>query len=228
MSDVIAALIGAFAVTLLAIYLNHIVLKPVFFIYKSSVEKTYNPKKDSWFYRLTIHNVGLRAATNCIATMSIKAIVRDDVKELKYIVRTNFSGSGQEDVRSLLQPQDFSDIPVDLDDEIIRWAFELEADNQSITLNKNAKAKLNLFCIARYLQDNPPVLLFESSAEPYFRVGLLAHRAYEGEIAITSSNANPRKIKFIVGADDADVNVKIVNVQPETRGRILRQILPGQ
>jgi len=55
MSDVIAALIGAFAVTLLAIYLNHIVLKPVFFIYKSSVEKTYNPKKDSWFYRLTIH-----------------------------------------------------------------------------------------------------------------------------------------------------------------------------
>ena len=62
---------GAFGATLLAIYINNVVFKPVFLIDEFSAEKVHDPRMGSYFYKLVVKNSGLRAATGCTATILI-------------------------------------------------------------------------------------------------------------------------------------------------------------
>jgi len=96
---------------LLAIYINNVVLKPVLHIDKSSIEMVYDHGYDSWFYRLIVKNVGLRAATNCSATMNIKNVQRENIYELTAEEKTKRPGF------TMLRPDHLSVSFMDLGDE---------------------------------------------------------------------------------------------------------------
>lgn len=212
---------GAFGATLLAIYINNVVFKPVLLVDESSGEKIYDPKRSFWVYRLTVRNVGLKAATQCAVTMSVKGIKKEDVENIHLV----WMGGG---FSSLLTRESFSDTPIDLDEDNVPWSILFREENWAVTINKGAIAKANLFCVKANSDVDHPTLLLESVSEKYCRIGLLSHRDYEGEIKITASNANPRRVKFIISRFENHIDFKILAVDPKTKGILLRQLLPRQ
>lgn len=224
MPESIYILLGAFGAALLAIYLNSFVLKPVFSIDKGIVERIYDPKEKLWLYRLMVKNVGLRAANNCVGTMTIRNLVKENVHDLKLL------DIERGHIVAVFRQADFTDIPADLEDETIPWCSALGERSLSLTINKQAIAKLLLFSVDENISRGGfPILLVEPSSEHNYRIGLIANTKYEGEIKVTANNANPRTISFSIGIDEKkQVTVKILGVEPKTKGRVLRQLLFGQ
>lgn len=212
---------GALGATLLAIYVNNIVFKPVFLLDDSSVKKIFDPTTSMWVYRLEVKNGGLRAATNCTVTMSVKGIIKEDVKDVQLIFK---DGGGS----TFLRSNDFTDMPTDLDEDNVPWSIRFREENWAITINKGAISRVNLFSVLANPNVDNATLLLESLSKNRWKIGLLAHRDYEGEIKVTASNANPRIVKFIIRRADKDIDFKIVAVDPQSRGRLLRQLLPRQ
>ncbi len=212
---------GAFGATLLAIYVNNIVFKPVLLVDESSIEKMYDPTNRLWVHKLRVRNGGLRAATNCTVTMSVKGIRKEDVEDVRLIWR----GGGSS---TLMRSDSFTDMPIELDEDNVPWSILFREENWAITINKGSIARANLI----FVRANPNVvqstLLLASLSKSNWKIGLRAHRDYEGEIKITSSNANPRRVTFIIHRADKDIDFKIVAVDPQSRGRLLRQLLPRQ
>lgn len=214
---------GAFGATLLAIYINSSVLKPVFSDFK--IEKTYDPKTGLWLYMLRVENGGLRAAQNCVGSMKIKSVKKEDVWNLS-----------TDDFTTTYTQDKFAKEPIDLEDNIVPWYLGLGEKGSNITINKKAIGKLSLFALGseeigdRQSRDFPFIYL-EPSWEFHWTIvlGIKEHKAFDGEIQITASNANPRSIKFSIETDEKNiVIVNIVDIEPTTKGRILRQISFGQ
>ena len=214
---------GAFGATLLAIYINFFVLKPVFSDFK--IEKTYDPKTGRWLYMMGVKNGGLRAARNCVGSMKIKSVKKEDVWNLS----TN-------DFSTTYTRDKFANEPIDLEDNIVPWYLGLGEKGFNITINKGAIGKMSLLALGsekigdRRSRDFPFIYL-EPSWESHWTIalGVKEQKVFDGEILITASNANPRIIRFSIETDDKNiVIVKIVDVEPKTKGKILRQILFGQ
>lgn len=229
MLESVFVLIGAFGATLLAIYLNSSVLKPVFCVDETGAGKIHDPDNRLWLYRLEIQNVGLRAANNCVVTMSLFGIRKQDVYDLRLILKGGRIIK-QQGLTSLYNRENFTDEPSDLEDENVSWCLGLEERSLSITINKQDKGKLLLCRVLSDIdKDGFPILLVEPSSTSFCRVALVGNRNYEGEIRVTANNANPRTIKFSLETDEnKQVNLKILKVEPKTKGRILRQFLFGQ
>lgn len=224
MWETLLVVAGAFGATLLAIYLNNVVFKPVLFIDGSRDECMYDTTRQLWAHRLSVRNVGLRAATNCTATLSLKNIRREDVVKV-----VTMSSPGMTSYSSFMPPEMFSEAPVDLEEAYVPWSILFRPEKFAITINKGAGAKLNIFCTERDLDDEVPVLLVESLSEDRFRVGLMAHSNYEGEITVTAGNANPRRVRVVLEANGGQSpNLRIIAVRPRTLPRILRQLWVGQ
>lgn len=226
MPEAIFVLIGAAVTVLLAIYINSFFLKPVFDIDISACRAIYDPYQQLWLYTLVVKNVGLRAANNCIGTMSIENVKKEDIHNYSVLRMISMGGS----LESLLRREDFPSIPANLESENIPWLASLGETSFSTTINKEATAKLVLFSIAPGQEvDENPVLLIEPSVKDKWRVALIAHREYEGIIKITANNANPRTIRFSIELDEENqLILKVLNVIPKTKGRWLRQICFGQ
>jgi hypothetical protein len=213
---------GAFGATLLAIYINNIVFKPVLLVDESSIEKMYDPTTGLWVHKLKVRNGGLRAATNCTVTMSVKGIRQKDVEDVELIWNLGEGSS------TLMRRDSFTDMPTDLDEDNVPWSILFREENWAITINKGAISRATLI----FVRANPNVvqstLLLASLSKNMWKIGLRAHRDYEGEIKITASNANPRTVKFVIHRADKDIAFKILAVDPKNRGRLLRQLLPRQ
>ena len=220
---------GAFGATLLAIYLNNFVFKPVFSIDETCIEKIYDPDNRWWLFILVIKNVGLRAANNCIGAMTIKSILKQDVRDLR-LIRMGGRIIQQKGLTSLYNIENFTDEPRDLEEENVTWYLGLEERSLSVTINKQGKAKLLLCRAVSDIDSNGiPVFLIEPSSTSFCRVALVGSRNYEGEVRLTANNANPRTIKFSIETDESkEANLKIQKVEPKTKGTILRQLLFGQ
>ena len=220
---------GALVATLLAIYINSSVLKPIFRIDEPSAKKIYDPDNCLWQYRLEIQNVGLRAANNCVGAMSLFGIRKQDVHDLS-LVSIGSRSMKQQGFTSLYNSENFTNEPSDLEDENVPWCLSLEERSRSITINKQDKAKLLLCTVLSDIDsDGFPILLIEPSSTSYCRIALVGSRNYEGEVRVTANNANPRTIKFSLETDEnKQVNLKILKIEPKTKGTILRQFLFGQ
>lgn len=229
MLESVFMVIGAFGATLLAIYLNSSFLKPVLSIDESSVNKICDPDNLLWLYRLAIQNVGLRAANNCVVTMRLFGIRKQDVYDLR-LIRRGGRIIKQQGLNSLYNKENFTDEPSDLEDENVPWCLDLEKRSFSITINKQDKAKLLLCRVLSDIDgDGFPILLIEPSSTSYCRTALVGSRNYEGEVRVTANNANPRTIKFSLETDEnKQVNLKILKIEPKTKAPILRQFLLGQ
>ena len=106
----------------------------------------------------------------------------------------------------------------------------------NITINKKAIGKLSLFALAsdeigdRRSRDFPFIYV-EPSWQSHWTIVLAIkeRRVFDGEIQITSSNTNPRTIKFSVETGEKNnVIVNILGVEPKTKNKILRQLWFGQ
>lgn len=217
MWESLLVVVGAFAATLLAFYINNIVFKPVLVVDKSSIEKVYDLPKGLRLVRLIVRNDGMRAATNCTVTLSIDSIRKEDVED----VELEWPG-GSSSTR--LRSDRFDSRGVRLEEENVPWSFHFREEDWAITINKGAVARAELF----FIRENPNVdkstLLLACLSKNQWRIGLRANRTYSGEIKITASNANPRRVKFTINR----TNFNIVSVDPQSRGRLLRQLLPRQ
>lgn len=224
MLQAIFILVGAAVTVTLAIYINSFFLKPVFDIDISECRGIYDPYQQLRLYAIVVKNVGLRAADNCIGTMSIENVRKDDIENYQAL-RIH-----AESIDTLLRQEDFPTISTDLESENIPWLASPAEKRFHTTINKEAKAKLMLFSIApEFAARSNPVLLIEPSFRNKWRVALIAHRKYEGVIKITANNANPRTIRFLIELDEnRQVILKVLNVTPQTKGRWLRQIYFGQ
>jgi hypothetical protein len=222
MWETLLVVAGAFGATLLAIYVNNIVFKPVLLVDESSIEKMYDPTTGLWVHKLKVRNVGLKAATNCTVTMSVKGIRKEDVEDVDLIWNLEEGSS------TLMRRDSFTDMPTDLDEDNVPWSILAREENWAITINKGAISRVNLF----FIRANPNVvqstLLLASLSKSNWKIGLRAHRDYEGEIKITASNANPRTVKFVIHRAENDIEFKILAIDPQSGGRLLRQLLPRQ
>lgn len=221
---------GAFGATLLAIYINNVVFKPVLLINETSLEKIFDYRINTWFFKLVIKNVGLRRASNCMAMMSIKGITKEDVYEMTAQDGTKRAGG------TLLRANHFPQEELqDLSYEAIPWDMGLiktweGRETYNIDINTQAQARLLLLSIdSDIVKGGYPVLFIEPSPRAWNRIALIAHRRYEGEIILTAGNANPRNISFTIEQDEnKEVTLKILKVSPETKCKVLRQLWFGQ
>ncbi len=206
------------SVALIAFYLNSFFLRPVFNIDEDESKSVdvIRDRDNLRHYRLTVRNEGFRAAHNCVGTLSIKAISRNDVLDVGY------GGTGA----PVLRQHGFNDQSQDLQPEAVLWATGMLERHPVITINKWGQARLLLFFAQ---EDNPEGIFVEPSYERYFRITLKAHRTYKGEIVITSDNANTRRVSFSIEADEKREPVlRIEKVMPRTKPRIIRQLWIGQ
>ena len=169
-------------------------------------------------HRLRIRNVGLRAAVDCIGSITIEDIKRSDVAESDGVETNLDSSSFDEEPRPILE-------------EGLHWS---RIDNPyRMTINKKSRARLDLYWVRTSGGDSP--IVFICSEQPrheqdrdHARVALKGNKQYKGHILITGSNANPRTIFFTLNPSGKDVELEITDVSPELWPRGIRYFIPRQ
>jgi len=203
------AFFGAAFGVVVSIYIEQFLIKPIFRVEETD-DKFYSPLTKCVHHRLRIRNIGLRAATNCTAALTLKDIIKDDIDSTVESV--------------ILNSNSFDDQPHSIIEEGLCWS---QIGNPSfITINKKSQARLDFYYVPSTQSGTPRIFVY--SEEARLRMVLFASRTYEGEILLTSSNTNPRHIVFRLERLDRDVNLQIVRVKPRMWPRLIRYFVPGQ
>ena len=216
MWESLLVVVGAFAATLLAFYVNNIVFKPVLMV--DGIEQVYVLPKKLMLYKLIVRNDGMRAATNCTVTLSVDNIRKEDVVDVQLPLP---GGSSSTRLRS----DEFPSLATELVEENVPWSLHFREEDWAITINKGAIARAELFFAKEEKNRDKSTLLLACLSENQWRIGLRADRDYRGKITITASNANPRRVVFTI---KSGIFFNIESVRPRSIGRLLNQMLPRQ
>lgn len=220
---IVVSVISAISGALLTILTNEVILKPVLAI-EQMEDRFFDHKTQLTYHRIIVRNVGRRAAQNCNVSIELNNI------EKHHLVAP--------DASTIIGPDSFVDEQPMSFHRGLHWA-EIDNDGRNnpitVSINKQYIMKINIFKVKQGL--NPPIIFVfsEKSGQYLLKLAAIGKQEYKGQILITSSNANPRKINFrLVPSHEGDpscpTDIKLIidNVSPKLWPPILRQLIPGQ
>ena len=222
---IILSLISGIGGAILTIFANELLFKPILTINKTE-DKFYSHITHLFHHRFIVRNEGMRVANNCTASLTLYSIEQVNVYD--------------PDTKALIGPDNFGEEPRTLSFMGLYWAGagtdSSGKDNPvSISINKQSCMMIDICSTPKGL--NPPIINICSEWSSIYRIILVVDgkREYKGQILITGSNANPRKInfRFVPKYDEnpsipTDIDLIIDNVEPETWPRFFRHFKPGQ
>jgi hypothetical protein len=219
MPEWIVSLISVSLGVILGVFFQDFLFKPTLEVEECD-DNFYSPNDRCFHHRLRIKNTGLRAARDCMASVTLRGIVANDVQE-------SHDRFGPEPVQlAILGPESFDENPRDISDASLHWAGR---DNPpSMTINKQARPVLDVCYVSR--APFPPsvrIMICSELSRPD-TVSLSPSRTYAGEIVITASNANHRRVLFELKPNGDDVDFVIKQVRPRQSKSWIRFLRPGQ
>ena len=222
---IILSLISGIGGAILTIFANELIFKPILTLNKTE-DKFYSHITDLSHHRFIVQNEGMRVANNCTASLTLYDIEQVDVSNTYK--------------KAIIGPDNFGEEPKTLSFMGLYWAGagtdSSGKDNPvSISINKQSCMMIDICSTPKGL--NPPLIYICSEWAGIHRINLVVagKRCYRGQILLTGSNANHRKInfRFVPKYDEnnsipTDIDLIIDNVEPETWPRFFRHFKYGQ